>query len=79
MSTDVLYQTRKNKKKVKLTLTYDMGWQKRSSDRIYDYSSGHSLIICGRSTGIIGMVLYSKEYHKCGAAENRREEPEEHD
>ena len=30
-----------NKNEVKLTVTYDMVWQKRSSGRIYDSSSGH--------------------------------------
>ena len=43
----------KNKNKVKLTVTYDMGWQKRSSGRRYDSSSGNSFIIVGRSKGII--------------------------
>ena len=50
----------KEKNKVKLTVTYDTGWQKRSSDRRYGSSSGHVFIIGGRSMGIIGMVLYSK-------------------
>ena len=50
----------KNKNKVKLTVTYDMGWQKRSSGRRYDTSSGHAFIIGGISKGIIGMVLYYK-------------------
>ena len=50
----------KNNNKVKLTVTYDMGWQKRSSGRRYDSSSGHAFIIGASSKGIIGMVLYSK-------------------
>ena len=56
-----------------------MGWQKRSSDRRYDSSSGHAFIISGRSKGIIGMVLYSKACRKCDAAEKRGEEAEEHE
>ena len=55
-------QTDKKKKnnKVKLTVTYNMGWQKRSSGRRYDSSSGNAFIVRERSKGIIGMVLYSK-------------------
>ena len=62
----------KNNNKVKLTVTYDMGWQKRSSGRRYDYSSGHAFIFRARSKGIIGMFLYSKACRKCDAAEKRR-------
>ena len=45
----------KNKNKVKLTVTYYMGWKKRR----YYSSSRHAFIIGGRSMRIIGMVLYS--------------------
>ena len=69
----------KNKNKVKLTVTYDMGWQKRSSCRRYDSSSGHAFIIGSRSKGIIGMVLYSKAFRNFDAVEKRREEAEEHE
>ena len=56
-----------------------MGWQKRSSGRRYDSSSGHALIIGGRKKGIIGMVLYSKACRKCESAEKKGEEAEEHE
>ena len=68
MSTNILYKKRKNKNMVKLTVTYDMGWQKRSSGRRYDSYSGHAFIIGGRSKGVIGMVVYSKACRKCDAA-----------
>ena len=58
----------KNNNKVKLTVTYDMGWQKRSSGRRYDSSSGQAFIIGTRSKGIIIMVLRSKAFRKCDAA-----------
>ena len=64
----------KNNNTVKLTVTYAMGWQKRSSGRIYESSSGHAFIIGSRSKGIIGMVLYSKAFWKRDAAEKRGEE-----
>ena len=69
----------KNNNKVKLTVTYDMGWQKRSSGRRYDSSRRHAFIIVAMSKGIIIMVLYSKVCWKCDAAEKRREELEEHE
>ena len=36
-----------NNNNVKLTVTYDMGWQKISSGRKYDSYRGHALIIGG--------------------------------
>ena len=58
----------KNNNKVKLTVTYDMGWQKRSSGRRYDSSRGHAFIIGARRKGIIRMVFYSKACCKFDAA-----------
>ena len=57
--------------KVKLMVTYDIGWQKRSSGRRYDSFSCHAFGIGWRSKGIIGMVLYSKAFRKFDVAENR--------
>ena len=56
-----------------------MGWQKRSSGRRYDSSSGHAFIIGGRRKEIIGMALYPKAFWKCDDEENRVEEAEEHE
>ena len=56
-----------------------MGWQKISSGRRYNSSSGHAFIIGGRKKGIIGMVLYSKACRKCDSAEKKGEETEEHE
>ena len=56
-----------------------MGWQKRSSGRRYDSSIGYALIIEARIKGIIVMVLYSKSFRKCDAAEKRIEEAEENE
>ena len=58
----------KNNNKVKLTVTCDVGWQKRSSGRRYDSSSGNSFIIGARIKVIIGMVLYYKACRKCDSA-----------
>ena len=46
-----------NNNKVKLTVTYNMGWKKKLSGRRYDSSSGHDFIIRERSKGI-----HNKEY-----------------
>ena len=73
MSTGVLYQTRKKIKKVKLNVTHDMGWQKRSSGGRYDSYNGNEFIIVGRSNGIIGMVLYYKAFQKCDDVKKRKE------
>ena len=72
-------QQKKNNNKVKLTVTYNMGWQKTSSGKRYDSSSGHAFIIGAKSKGIIGIALYSKACRKCDAAEKRGEEAEEHE
>ena len=75
MPTGVLYHTRK-KNKVKPTVKYDMIWKNRSSGGRYASSSGHAFIIGGKRKGIIGIVLYSKAFRKCGAAEKSVEEAE---
>ena len=58
-----------NNNKVKLTVTYDMGCQKRPSGRRYESSSRHAFIIGGRIKGIVGMVLYYKAFRNCDDAE----------
>ena len=65
-----------NHNKIKLTVTYAMGWQNRSSSRRYDCSTGHAFIIGGRIKGVLGMVLYSKAFRKRDATEKRGEEAE---
>ena len=48
-----------------------MGWQKRSSGRRYDSSSGHAFIIGGTYKGVIGMLLYSKACKDYDATDKR--------
>ena len=64
------------KNKVKLTVTYNMIWKKRSSGSIHDSYIGHAFIIGGRSKGLFWMVIYSKACWKFDAAEKRGEEAE---
>ena len=61
----------RNKNKVKHTVTYDMGCQKRLCGRRYDSSSGHAFIIGGISKGVIGMVIFSNSCQKCDAVDKR--------
>ena len=60
-----------NKNKVKLTVTYDMGWQKILSGSRYELSRGRAFIIGGISKDISSMVLYSKAYQNCDAVDKR--------
>ena len=51
-----------------IIVSYDMGWQKRSTRRIYDSISRHGYMI-GTSTGkIVAVGLKSKKYSKCTLA-----------
>ena len=79
MVNGVLKETRKKNNKFKLTVTYDMFWQKRSPGRRYDSTSRLAFIIRKISKVIIGMVLYSKACRKCDDVEKIREEAEEHE
>ena len=41
-------------KKLELTVSYDMGWQKRSTGKVYDSISGHGFMIGCRTGNVIG-------------------------
>ena len=43
-----------------LAVSYDMGWQKRSTGRRYDIISGHGFIVGCRSKKIIGLAVRGK-------------------
>ena len=56
-----------------------MGWQKRSTGKIYDSLSGHAFTI-GATTGkVIGFMVKSKSCSKCKTANRLGIEAEEHD
>jgi len=48
-----------------LTVSYDMGWQKRASGVQYNISSGHGFLVGAHSNRILGCVCYSKHCAKC--------------
>ena len=51
--------------RVKLTGSFDMGWNKRSSGNRYDSNSGHAFIIGALSGKVICMRVYSKTCRIC--------------
>ena len=56
-----LEQKEIDKKEIPLTVSYDMGWNKRSSGTRYDSISGHGLMIGGYSKKVIGFKCVSKD------------------
>ena len=69
----------KNKKlTVVLTISFDMGWSKRSSGNIYDSISGHTLKIGNLSDKMLTAAVFSKMRITCSKAENISEEPTDH-
>ena len=71
-------QDKATRQQVKLTVSYDMGWQKRSSGNRYDSLSGHAFMIGALSRKIIHCVVTSKMCATCTAAENNDTVAKEH-
>ena len=61
-----------NKQKIGLTVSYDMGWSKRSSGHRYDSISGHSFFIGGKSKKVIAAQVSSKKCKICENAEKKQ-------
>ena len=66
------------RKEVKLTSSFDMGWQKRNSGHTYDSLSGHDFVIGCNSKKIIGSVLSSKRCLLCSKFDNQDDDPPIH-
>ena len=61
-----------------LTVSYDMGWQKRSAGRIYDSLSGHGFMI-GCNTGkVVAVAVRAKKCNKCTIANRKEVESKAH-
>ena len=54
-----------DRKTVKLAVSYDMGWQKRSSGNRYDSMSGHGVLVGCRTKQVIDVIVFSKACKKC--------------
>ena len=66
-------------RKVGLAVSYDMGWQKRSTGKLYDSMSGHGFIFGCRTGNIIGFRVKSKACSTCSKANSLNVAPKEHD
>ena len=51
-----------------IAVSYDMGWQKRSTGHSYDSISGHAFIVGCRTKKIVGVAVRSKNCAKCQKA-----------
>ena len=63
----------------RLTVCYDMGWQKRGSGRQYNSLSGHAFMIGGYTGKIISGVVVGKICGKCKSAEKQGVEADPHE
>ena len=61
-----------------ITVSFDMGWKKRSSGNRYDSLLGHALMICYLSKKMVGAIVSSKMCRACSSAEEHGEEPSDH-
>ena len=59
---------KENIQQPKLTASYDMGWQQKSSGRKYDSNSGHGLLIGSNTKKVIGFRVKSKTCRVCSTA-----------
>ena len=64
--------------KLRIAVSYDMGWQKRSTGKIYDSMSGHGFMIGCRTGNIIGFKVKSKTCSVCSKANFLNIPTEEH-
>ena len=66
------------KEQVKLTVSFDMGWNKRSSGNRYDSLSGHAFYIGCLTQQIICAIVTAKQCRICSLNELKGIEPPEH-
>jgi len=66
-------------KEVKLTISYDMGWNKRSSGHKYDSMSGHGFVLGGQSKKVLQFRCMSKQCSKCALAAKNKVAPKTHE
>ena len=62
-----------------LTMSYDMGWSKRSSGHRYDSLSGHGFLVGAHSRKIVLAQVTSKYCKLCSSAEAKGEQVETHE
>ena len=61
-----------------ISVSYDMGWSKRSTGRVYDSLSGHGFMI-GCSTGkVVAVAVRAKKCSKCSRANSNQTRVKNH-
>ena len=73
------WKEKNDPKRVPLTVSYDMGWNKRSSGHMYDSVSGHGFILGGLTQKVLHHQCMSKQCTKCFAAKEIKETPIPHE
>ena len=64
---------------MRISVSFDMGWQKKGTGHTYDSNSGHAYYIGVRAGNVVAMVVYSKKCTICDIAIAMGEEPMEHE
>ena len=64
---------------IKLTISYDMGWNKRSSGHKYDSISGHGFVVGGLTKKIMNHRCLSKCCSTCDKAKKKNVTPKQHE
>ena len=64
---------------VLISLSFDMGWQKKGTGHTYDSMSGHAYYIGVRGGKVIRHIVYSKKCSVCDVSVAMGEEPQQHD
>ena len=67
------------KEQVKLTVSFDRGWNERSSGNRYDSLSGHAFMCGCRSNMIVSTIITTKECRLCSYYEIQGQDPPNHD
>ena len=62
-----------------ISVSFDMGWQRKGTGHTYDSNSGHAYFIGYRSGKCVRYIMYSKKCTKCDIAVAMGEDPMEHE
>ena len=76
------YNDKKNATKHKnpqLTVSYDMGWKRRTSGHIYYLIYGHTFIIRVHTDKVLPDIVVVKKFARCDSAARLNIEPEVHE
>ena len=63
--------------RIGLTVSYDMGWNKRPSGHRYDSLTGHAFTIGAYTRRIIGCIVFSKSCATCNMGKQKNKHADE--